>query len=422
MGIKNLKLIDYIVIIIQFGYHLSILSSFIMMPYHIGITAFMALAYVIRFKRIADPFEFVLKSKLFVIFFIICLFDILQFIVTDFGLGIGRAIITINFLLFVLYLDDIYKRLPDNEKTAILAPYTVYGVYNVVTIILAAALIFFGVLSATSNPIALSIMQDNIANESDYYFPGYLSVVIDINRVLANIPVLTGLSHEPHVLCFLVMPVAFLALGRIKSFVGRFIIYCAVVVLLIVSMSTTAITVFGIVILTEFIWSLGRTQKTSNILLMVIVIALAATYFVDVLSETQLFMINKFDTNTGSLDYSENLLKYVVTPTGFLGTGNKGSGDFFVGADTQIGFVTSFLDILFYIILCFKIVKLVLSKDNNTHYIGLACLYFALHLLKVSFLVFNYPYLVYVMFIIERFSQKTKNSPSLLQQNFNYLS
>lgn len=421
MGIKNLKLIDYIVIIIQFGYHLSILSSFVMMPYHIGIVAFMLLAYLIRFKRMVDPFKFIFSSRLFVIFLIICLFDIVQFLVTDIGLGLGKFVMTINFIVFANYLNELYNSLPINKKDEVLKPFVVYGVYNVIAIVIAAILIFLGVLSANSNPVAFSLMEDNLSNGSNYFFPGYLSIAIDVNRVLANIPVLTGLSHEPHVICFLVLPVVFLLIGKVKSLYGRFVIYALTGVILVVSMSTTAIFSFIIVLFVELIWSFGRTGKVSNIILLALVLFLSATYFIEVLTDTQLFMMNKIDTDTGSLNYSENLLKYVVTPKGFLGTGNKGVGNFFEGADSQIGFVTSFLDVLFYILIAVKTIKMVYSRDNITHYVGMACMYFAIHLLKVSFLVFNYPYLVFIMFIIERFTPNTRNIPSISQQNANYV-
>ena len=413
MALKNLKIIDFIVIILQVGYPLTILSEMIMFPYHIGITAFMIITYLFRFKRKNDPFATILKSRLYVLFFFICLFDILQFLIMDFGLFVSKILLTVNYFLFLQYLNNMFNNISEGNKNRFFAPYMLYGVYNLMTILVAALLISLGVLSATSNPISFSFMDNNISMGASYYFPGFLSVALDNYRVLSDIPILMGLTHEPHVLCFLFLPVAFLLQCFLKKNLWRILIYVVTGMVLVISMSTTAIITFAAVLIVELVWNFGRTRRLSSIVIISLMAMLAVTYFPELLSDTQFFMTNKFDVDTGSLNYSENLLRYVVTPTGFLGTGNIGMGNFFERANSQIGFVTAILDVIFYFALCFKILRLINTKNDVTHYIGMASLYFALHLLKVSFLVFNYPYLIFMMFIIEKFSSSLGKDDSL---------
>lgn len=399
---KSIGLVDYLVIIIQIGYHLSIVSDWVVAKYNIGILVFMLITYLYRFRVLPINITVFSKNGLVSLFFIILLCDVFQSIFIDIGLFVGNVIFTLNCLLFAQYLYNIFNKLSMNEKYKLLHPYIVFGLYNVIVVIIAAILISTGLLNALSNPISAGVMENNIRiQDLHYYFPGYLSVLIDGYRVLESIPILTGLSHEPHTLCFLIMPICFMSMQRVTKPLLRLLILFSFIAVMVISMSTTAIIVFSVMYAIEALWNLGVSKKYSNIIVLLLLIVLVGKYFADLIDNTQFLMSSKIDTDTGSKAYSSNLLLYVVTPKALLGAGNMGVGDFFYGATNQIGLVTCVLDLLFYARLCLKVIRLVVSKNPELHYVGLGCLYFTAHALKVSFLVFGYPYLLFIVLIVD---------------------
>ncbi len=126
------------------------------------------------------------------------------------------------------------------------------------------------------------------------------------------------------------------------------------------------------------------------------------------------YMSYKIGKEDGSRDYSELNLKYILYPSGLLGRGvvNSHAGYELIG--DNIGFISSICIISLYIISVYKSIKLIMSADYNMHYIGLACLYFWLHSLKLGIQTFSYPYFIFFIFIMsisnDLRSFKTKTS------------
>lgn len=407
---KKLKFIDYLVIIIESTYPLSMLKvwtiDLINLPHGFNLTIFMVLAYIIRFGTQSINLNIVKRSILIKLLFVILVFDILQ---ATLHFDPAGMLSTFLYIINILFLINYFERVSSGENysdnlSVVLRPYKIYSCYNISVIILSALLIAMGVLNPHNNLIAVNSMTyDNVVNGNmSYYFPGYLSLVTSDYRILsvANIPVLTGLSHEPHVLCFLIFPSFFLFLSNYKKSTAKIIIYVVAILILMISYSTTALFVFSLLVLLDLLWNAFVNRSTSNYLFVLVYLVLLGWFLSSYWSLIEIQLVSKTEIDTGSIDYSGAMLKYVISPSGILGYGNIPRAVGLDIATKDIGLVTCVLDVSFFILLIYYSVRLYLSKDVSYHYIGLACLYFTLHSLKTNIMTFSYPYLVFIIYVL----------------------
>lgn len=413
------RIFDAFVIIVQVTFLLSFVKvvtiDIIPFGYRINLLLFMVIVNLIRFKNISIKIPSILKSSsIFYIYCLIFIFDVIQGAVfSDLGLAFARLMTFIDVLLFISYISKI-----SNDKDSLLhnylKVYDIYGLYNVAAVLLCAILISLGVLSATDNPVGYnSLTYDNIENNStEYFFPGFLSIVNSSVRSLAvtGLPTFCGLSHEPHVLCFLVLPSFFFIQRKKMSVVLKTCIYVAYSMILLFTISTTAIAIFLSLIFIEIIWNTIISRKYGMALIIIIFISFIFYVGRDFISLLLDEMIRKVTTETGSLEYSQAMLEYIISPHGILGNGNIVTGELTQILNNDVGFLTCILDLSFYIVFVVKTIKLVMSKDKGQHYIGLGLAYFAIHLLKVNILAFSYPYLAFMVFLLCLSSSSTKTS------------
>lgn len=403
--------LDWAVIIVETTYSLTIIRSFtfdsVFNNLNIGLVLFMMLAYLIRFGVSFKPIKEKKCRFLYLFLLVIYLVDVIQNLIhSDFASAGYAFFFMINTVLFYRYLYEIYigsksESILDNQ---IVKPYISICLLNIALVIIAAILIVLGIIDATSNPMPINtLIEDNVNKGVEYYYPGGLSIALSYSRIFsdAGVPVLTGLSHEPHVLLFLVIPSFFLLFGRVTSLLWKIVLIASYASVLFISTSTTAVICLVLVLLIDIIWNSVITHNKKFIFIVGIIILVVAIWGSGQLVEMmQAEMYRKIFEETGSLDYTANLLTYVVTPRGILGQGNfpKGFGMDIDGF--QIGIVTFFLDIVFYCILLVNSIILILKKDIHFHYVGLASLYLLLHGLKLSVQLFSYPLFTFVIFLI----------------------
>ena len=317
----------------------------------------------------------------------------------------GKAVSYIFLLIFSSIVSEyIYRLYKENNRIEyVIRPYIYYSLYNSFAILISGILLLVGVITRFDIPLELPIFEDNISKGYNFYFPGYLSVVGADSRLLSilGIPTFCGLSHEPHVLCYTLFPVVFLSnfFLRNSKFKNLFVFLQAFVLIFMVT-SATAILCCVVVFMVHEIWSFFIYRKKSSILLVLVLIPLFV-YF----TQTELFYwLSSFleDKTSGgeTTDYSYNLLKYVISPTAIIGCGINPPISIADGLYKDIGLLSSFFILIFYIYFLVVISRNIVSKNLLSHYVGLACLYFALHSLKLSVLTFNYSYLIYMVTIL----------------------
>ena len=404
------KILDWVFIIINVTSSFSIIGVLLFdrIPIPVFVSQFVLnlFMYLLRWKPTFPFLSQVPRSFLLSVFFLIYFFDIIQNIFINPPFALARIVVFFNIFLFLNYLFNLYKR--PNESGGFITvsePYCAYCVYNVAVVVIAGALIFMGLLNPESNLIVSnSLMADNLAEGQSVYWPGHLSIAIGNSRLLGawGIPVtLTGLSHEPHVLNFLILPSLFFIKAYKKYDKWFWPLIALYVFSLFMSFSTTALGALLVAVFIDFIWQIVVKRK-NGFFLVIILSALVLIWInnrIGIISLIHDEIVRKTVDQTGSLEYSSSMLKYIVTPSTLLGTGNIPPSKTNLSS-LSIGFVSSILDILFYIALVVNALKLVYSKDVSKHFIGIGCAYMLIHMLKVNILAFNYCYLAFIVFIL----------------------
>ena len=329
-----------------------------------------------------------------------------------------------------MYLES--KKSKRNPLDYIIKPYELYSIYNIVVVVLCLILLLAGVLSSTSNPMPNnSLFFSNILRGQSYYFPGHLSVASASQRGLSifNIPVLTGLSHEPHVLLLLIGPSFFFFLSKIKRFSLKVLSYILLFCMLIISTSATAIMAFGIVFFIEQIYNLfiGK-HKMANYILLILLSGFLAWFIsagADIVDSMSEMMANKLGAGNdeSSKGFSISMLRYMITPNSLLGRGNLPLGTGFELDNQDIGYVSCVLDLLFFFLFLLKTISYAFSKNTAIHYCGLAMLYFFIHNLKMGVQSFSFYYISFFVILTvildNRIAQMKKTFHSEHIQNEN---
>ena len=422
-----LSFFDFVVVILQMTYMLSIVGVYtidvVPLPHYLTLFVLILFPYLVRFRKHFTLFQEVRNNPVFILFLLILLFDVIQgTLIRQTGDGIARGIMMTSNYVFAEYLYAMYceaNRYTNRPIESMLKPYMIYSGYNIFAIILCLLLIVFGVISATDNPIEENALTHvNVSEGQSYFFPGYLSLSLMSMRLLSvfNIPLLTGLSHEPHVLLYLILPSLFIYLGQIKDskLLMRFLVIFAFLVVLVVAMSTTAVICVALVFSLDILWHIlhGNTKNKIFFFLFItvtmVLIIIYGSFFINLMADE---VMNKTSgSSTGSLSYTSEMLKYIVIPDSILGYGNVPPANGQLLKNYSAGVFTCLFDVLFYLIVVVTAVKLILNKDERIHYYGLACLYFLLHTLKVSFLTFAYPYLSLILVLMFISYKESKHS------------
>lgn len=416
------RLFDAFVIIVQVSYGLSMVMIWtvanIPIGYGINLFLFMFISYLLRFGVRFQIGKLIKSSKLLSLFLFIYIFDILQNAVLLNPVAFPRLFLFLDIILFIEYLYACYIEQGNRGYARITEPYLVYSVYNVLVVILLFFFIILGILSITDNPLEENILiKDNLDAGGGYFFPGHISIVTREARSLSDfgIPMITGLSHEPHVLAYLIFPSLFLLLYKIPNKIYLitlcYILYFSVAIL---GQSSTAILVLSATVFLDIIW---RTKGKNGIITVLLLLGLIAIIILKsrtVIDLVQTMVFDKISTETGSLDYSASMLDYVLSPSNIIGTGNIPNATGSAVKSQDVGFITCILDIFFYVFLCIESFRLYRSREAKYHFIGLAVIYFSLHTLKMSYLTFSYPYSAFIIFCLCVFNKEKQHSCSKL--------
>lgn len=404
------RVLDWLFIIINVTSSLSIVGVLLFdripIPGYVSQFVLSFFMYLLRWKPSFPFLSQISRSFLLSVFFLIYIIDIFQNIFINPSFAIARIVVFFNIFLFLNYLYNLFKKSNERgEFVTISEPYSAYCVYNVAIVVITGALILIGILNPESNIIiSNSLMASNLEEGQSVYWPAHLSIAIGNSRLLGawGIPVtLTGLSHEPHVLNFLILPSLFFIKAYKKYDKWFWPLVVFYVISLFMSFSTTAFGALLAAVFIDFIWRIFVKRKNSYILVLILstFVLIWINNRIGYTSLIQDEIVRKTVDQTGSIEYSGSMLKYIVTPSSLFGTGNLPPSKTDLSS-LSIGLVSSILDILFYITLIISALKNVFSKDDSRHFVGIGCIYMLIHLLKVNILAFNYCYLAFIVFIL----------------------
>lgn len=415
----NFRLIDALFLLMHITYGMSMLKVWLLdaIPLR-GVYVLFLISIIIYPLRFGFRFR-LLKAKnngIFWIFIMLYVADIIQNVSFNIEEVPYRFAFMLDLFLFMEYIYSLYlegKKRGKNSLNNVTKYYEYYNLYNIIVVFLCLILIIIGVLSSRDNPMHInSLIQGNVEVGGQYYFPGHLSLAIDSQRGLAifDLPVLTGLSHEPHVLFLFLGPCFFLFLLRTSNNTSlNLFLYFLYFALLVISTSASAIIVFGTVFIIDQLYKIFIDEnKGRNIVALLFILGVLSIFLSKgglVFEDISTMMVNKVggDADIGSMgskSFSLAMLYYMVSPQSLLGRGNmpEGTGPEVLGQD--IGYISCVLDLTFAFIYLFYTIKYVFNKDRQIHYYGMMFLYFFLHNLKMSVQSFNYPYISFFVVLL----------------------
>lgn len=236
------------------------------------------------------------------------------------------------------------------------------------------------------------------------YFPYYLSVAANYHPTI-GFPVFSGLSHEPQVIMYILMPAFFIIFSKILKMSNKIFLLFAIIVITIDTTSTTAIASSFVCIVLELCYYLIKKKKLLAGILGLL-LCLVGGYIVMKYFGFVWNYITDEKIGSNSQDASSNMLSYLLSDV-LIGTGNCPSERAIDLKGSSAGIV-GILDIILYLCVLYKALILILHNERHFHYIGLAAFYFLLHSLKLSYMIFGYCYFAFILFIVVTEYKKMK--------------
>lgn len=352
-------------------------------------------------------------NSLFVVYFIITLFNSSIALYTNMGYFSAGFYFCTNISFFILLYNCYYKYssyFSEKEcQKLLLRPYIWLCLINIIGIAITYILINIG-FSPYVNNISnrMDLFVNNIqVHQVTYYFP-YFSTLLESNDI--RIPFfqskgfLCGMYHEPHILTFMLFPAFFILWGKSQNLLQRLGVIFIYIFIALIAGSTTNIFAFFICI---SIWMLRLLKN--NIIIPLTTISLIVCIFLLLDISNFTFILEKLQS--GSKDYSLKMIQFAFMPKTLIGS-NILNTDYVLQINTKmrdVGFIMFSLNITFLIILMRKIYKLIFSQSFMIQMIGLATLYFFLHSMKVAMVSYSLSFLTFFIFFLSIYSSKNKS-------------
>ena len=178
---------------------------------------------------------------------------------------------------------------------------------------------------------------------------------------------------------------------------------CVSIFIALNSMSSFNMVCITITAAIQALWMTRDSKNLKYVLVLSLMISIAAYVGYEIMNTVSLEIVSKFDkggSNSGSLDYSSNMMKYIVSFDGLLGYGNRPPTIGEYKAGVSAGVLTGVLDILLLLMICIRLPKLIFSSSYNKHYLGLSITYFVMHGMKSNYMLFSYPLFLYILYIL----------------------
>ena len=409
---KN-KIIDFFVIIVQISFKVTIIPYYIYseFPYNMNllilVNGFVVLALLLhRFKGKIYNVKKLLYFGPFFIFTLLILLQILTGLVKwELKYIIFPITLLFNYIVFLLYLNNlfVFKALenPNQDSLAVFKKvnsfYINFSLFQIILVLGTAILFLFNfiqILNYNIDDLYPQLLGDNVSHGTRYFMQ-YWSSMMTTNIRLDTIAIgtFTGWTHEPHVFAYLTFPSLFFCLSNYNLQKSKAIL----IILLffsacLLSFSTTSFLSVVLVLLMKY------SAKIQSFFLFLGILFFGFIIFqlqeIELLESISSNVSNKLFNQTSSAEYSLNNLRAILVPQSAFG-----DGILLLSTDLNKsgGLLTSFLYIIFYVVLIKKLLRVIRSKDQEFALIGMGFMYFFIHGFKLSSAVFAMPYTVYML-------------------------
>lgn len=322
----------------------------------------------------------------------------------------GANVYLFTLLVYSLYSDKKRK----NQFLFFRNDYELFAGINVLLVCLAAVLMVSGIIFSMSNQIDYMFAQfsDNVENGgTNYFWPGYLTIQDNHDRLWPHHGSLLGLSFEPHVFSYLFVPASLMVLSDNKNKIMSIIIIIMSLACVFLSFSVTTILgllfVFLLLVARSFFVKFDGKIVFFFLSFLFVIILLKDRLVNSVVLE---YINNKVSNDTSSLDYSTGNILDLLTPSSLFGNGIMLFSSSYNG-DLDPGWISTIFFVLFYIVTFSSTVKLLFLSSREDMLYGAAISYFFFHGLKLanSVIVMPFTYLILVLLLL-RHKQKYESS------------
>lgn len=412
-----MPIVGCILILLNVSQFMTIVPSMLFgdMEWYVHLTIILVfnILYLVRYKIRFDVFQPIKKTTPYIALMVLALIFVLElprFLTDNEGRNLLLTILNaMEFITFFYVLSDVFYKVAIRKgfKAAhmtLIKVYVVFCCFIVITAVAIFLLSWMKVINPHSYPMPENLNANVNSNAKDlgtqYFFPLHLTVVTSDDRGLpffSDFGVFCGLSHEPHIATYLIMPAFFFMFALDWSKKRKYIFSAFFIFFMLIATSTTNLIAFAIVLFFLIIINIKNRHDTIlNVLFLTLIVSVLSLAFINNWGVAAIQ--TKLDTSSGtSLDYSKNFLSYIVSPKEFWGDGafnvpfpNSGVKD--------IGILFSILCIGFYVLLMIGAIRLLFAPPRIVKLMGAGCFYFLLHTLKVVQLALIYPYTIFIIF------------------------
>jgi len=232
---------------------------------------------------------------------------------------------------------------------------------------------------------------------SHYYWPYHLSVVLSDADL--RIPLFQdkgfflGLFHEPHTFMFFISPIALYLIFICKSKGLRVLL---ILVFLVLVLSCGSVTNILAILGSLAFYMLSKMRK--NAIVPGLVILLIIAMFSMINPDSYAFILDRFES--GSADYSKTTLSFAIQPKTLIGTNFLDLSYWDHGFNNyDVGYIMFLLNIVFLILLIFRVLKMLFSNEKYISILGMVSIYFLIHSTKQAMVTYTIPLLMYIIFI-----------------------
>jgi hypothetical protein len=421
-----MKLVPALILILIISVSLNFLPNIVFPGWrylkYFGVIA-LIFAYILLSKRIKinkdlSPYigQYFLPIFSFFLFFIFIETAVLGFIQNEvFFRALTMLVLWASFGFFIIVLLNKFYVQQHNIYLAILKlckPYVFLSIAIIISSMLALLLILVDVIDPYNYSIPYFLGYEftkEITAESDFFisenhilFPGYLSIVSPVERFL---PVnLRGWSYEPHIATFFITPSIFLLHLYFKNI--KYLFYVLYVIFFIGASSVTNLVALLLVFI-AFIFSRIMHNKIFSFFKLIIFSFIVMFIFIllshnlEIIDKIINFVLYKFSDKSTSADLSSLYMGHIISPSQLI----SGGGIFVIPdhstyLELDVGLFGSIYYVSLFVFFIVGIIYLLLQKNVFHLSFGLALLYFFIHSLKLPMHLINYPFFMFMFFIL----------------------
>jgi len=413
---RNSKVIDGIIIILNVSVGFTIIPLILFdrsnsAVSNVGVIITNLIFFIFRFKNPKAPFRKV--NTIIYILFSLYIVEVIKAIIgvtprLEYAISILLLFATFYLILFNLNKEYDYKNDGDgNFLTFLINIYVIFAIVNVVLIDLTFILLELKIIEPYAhqiNQLFYGLFKGNVEfNHTDYYAPGYLSIMgkgNDIGRIpfFQQYGSICGVTNEPHVIDYLITPSLFFILRNRVKLLKRTIILLLYFIALLINISATNITALLLTFLIYIVYrfSLKNLIKIGTFLALLLFI-LNASFSSKITDGIYTFVLGKWMETSGSKIYSLERTFYILNPKTLLGSTIYTVA---IGKSLDIGYIPFILNLTFVFLFFIMSVKLIRCKKQYFFMIGLGIIYFLIHSAKITLLNYQYTYMFYILYVL----------------------